>query len=183
MSQTCTWQTCHSDCQAWHPKCQTCQSSRGDFCEKGGAARRRRRLADLLLGISRVLRDHQARPRSRRFNRGSCSRISSTRGRPTTNIGPSRHPGRSVRTGRSGDKVSTCQHALDAVGTAEPQRSTRHGRGAQQGALDQPRRALTFPSDPALAPWACRDTGSAQRRRSFDELGFARLHEDGRDCV
>ena len=151
--------------------------------EKGGAARRRRRLADLLLGISRVLRDHQARPRSRRFNRGSCSRISSTRGRPTTNIGPSRHPGRPVRTGHSGNKVSAFQRALDAGGTAEPQRSTRCDYGAQQGALDQPHRALTNPSDPALIPRVRRDTGAAQRRSGFNELGFPALHEDGRDIV
>ena len=130
--------------------------------------------ADLLLGGSRVLRDHRARPRSRRCNRGSCSRISSTRGRPTTNIGPSRHPGRPVHTGHSGNKVSAFQRDLDAGGTTEPQRSTRCDYGAQQGALDQPRRALTLPSDPALIPRARRDTRAAQRRAV--STSWASLH-------
>ena len=69
-----------------------------------------------------------------------------------------------MRTGHSGNKVSALQHALDAGGTAEPQRSTRCDYGAQQGALDQPHRALTLPSDPALIPRARRDTRAAQRR-------------------
>ena len=88
-----------------------------------------------------------------------------------------------MRTGHSSNKVSALQHALDAGSTAEPQRSTRCDYGAQQGALDQPHRALTNPSDPALIPRVRRDTGAAQRRCGFNELGFTALHEDGRDIV
>ena len=109
--------------------------------------------------------------------------ISSTRGRPTTNIGPSRHPGRPVRTGSSGNKVSTFRRVLDAVGTAKPPCNTHCDYGAQQGAPGP-----TSPrADPPLRPSTCsaarRDTGSAQRRCGFDELDFATLHEDGRDSV
>ena len=93
------------------------------------------------------------------------------------------HPGRPVRTGHSGNKVSAFQRALDAGGTAEPQRSTRCDYGAQQGALGQPHRALTNPSDLALIPRVRRDTGAAQRRCGFNELGFTASHEDGRDIV
>ena len=88
-----------------------------------------------------------------------------------------------MRTGHSGNKVSAFQHDLDAGGTTEPQRSTRCDYDAQQGALDQPHRALTNPSDPALIPRVRRDTGAAQRRCGFNELGFAALHKDGRDIV
>jgi hypothetical protein len=61
-------------------------------------------------------------------------------------------PERPVRTWRSGDKVSRYRRALDAGGSVQPLRHTCYGYGAQQGAPDQPRRALTLPSDPALAP-------------------------------
>ena len=110
--------------------------------------------------------------------------MSSTRGRPTTNIGPSRHPGRPVRTGHSGNKVSAFQRALDAGGTAEPQRSTRCDYGAQQGALDQLHRALTNPSDPALIPRVRTQghrSGTATLR--FQRAGLPALHEDVRDIV
>ena len=79
-----------------------------------------------------------------------------------------------MRTGHSGNKVSAFQRALDAGGNAEPQRSTRCDYGAQQGALDQPHRALTLPSDPALIPRARRDTRAAQRRAV--STSWASLH-------
>ena len=63
---------------------------------------------------------------------------------------------------------------MDAGGTAEPQHSTRCDYSAQQGALDQPHRALILPSDPALIPRARRDTKAAQRRAV--STSWASLH-------
>ena len=81
---------------------------------------------------------------------------------------------------RQGEHVST---ALDAVGTAKLPCGTRCDCGAQQGAPGPTSPRAGPPFRPSTCSAACRDTGSAQRRCGFDELGFATLHEDGCDIV
>ena len=110
----------------------------------------------------------------------------STRGRPTTEKGPSPHPGtpgalrmlrrqdvpaltRAVSAGRRWCCATSAQHALRlrcATGRAGP---------------------TSLRADPSLQTQflsaGAQGTGAAQRRLDFNVLGFATLHEDGRDIV
>ena len=72
---------------------------------------------------------------------------------------------------------------LDTAGAAQHQQTTRYGYGEQHGLEDSPLRVLTLPADPAPAPRGTQETMAAQGVCGFDELGFATLHEDGRDSV